>query len=349
MRHIVDSGGDRRRWALGLLAGLAVGAAGIAFPILAGGGVLAILALLGVALAGGAALLIGQTRRLREGSEKASNEIDTISRRLLRLEARLSETDRHATADLRTTLAEVSGEIALLGGLIKDLAVTVAAHDREVVRLKERAEGSAQAEPASRAASPSRPLLAVAPASLRPAPAGRLGPRFPLAPQPLRPEPHDDEPVAGRPVFLDDRSSPASRFEGQDDRSSPASRSDRGDERSGPASRFGRGNDRFSPAPTSRFDRGDERLSPASRSDGGEGRPDLPPAPQFEGDEERLGPSSAPHPMGQERFSPAPAPQPDGRGRRIGPASGAPFPPAAEAPAAFAPVPARARDASRST
>ena len=45
--------------------------------------------------------------------------------------------ERHPHSETRKTVAEVSGEIALLSGLLRDLAATVSGHDRDVATLAE--------------------------------------------------------------------------------------------------------------------------------------------------------------------------------------------------------------------
>jgi cyclic-di-GMP phosphodiesterase TipF (flagellum assembly factor) len=82
---------------------------------------------------------------LRRRAEKVSSEMDAVAARLLRIEARLAEPERPA-AGLTSTVAEVTGEIALLGGLVRDLAVTVATQDRDVASLKDQVE-RAKAQP----------------------------------------------------------------------------------------------------------------------------------------------------------------------------------------------------------
>ena len=110
-------------------------------------------------------------------AEKTAHDLDIVARRLLRLEARLAEIERQPHAETRRTVAEVSGEIALLSGLLRDLAGSVSGHDRdvatlaeEIVGLRERLDGAAQGQ---------------APAALRPAsdlPAGWAGQLSDLGP-----------------------------------------------------------------------------------------------------------------------------------------------------------------------
>ncbi len=137
----------------------------------------AFLGLSATGLAGAAYLRVG---RAAEGAEKISGDLDIMSRRLLRVESRLAEIERQPHAELRKTVAEVSGEIALLSGLLRDLASTVSGHDRDVAMLaqelyalRERADATipaasppaalpATALPAAHAASTTPPLDAPA-------------------------------------------------------------------------------------------------------------------------------------------------------------------------------------------
>jgi cyclic-di-GMP phosphodiesterase TipF (flagellum assembly factor) len=137
----MERGGERwwRRdgaWQAGasvLAAGCAAGALGAA---LLGGGPSGSLILHALALAGLAAAL-HQARRATAWSEKVSAEIDAFSARLIGLESRLAAGgDRAAAPALRSSVAEVTGEIALLGNLVRDLAVTVSAQDRELADLR---------------------------------------------------------------------------------------------------------------------------------------------------------------------------------------------------------------------
>ncbi|MGY6644083.1 MAG: EAL domain-containing protein [Salinarimonas sp.] len=130
--------------------------------LLTGFGAIAILAL--------AAAGFWRAGRASGLAAKTAHDLDIVARRLLRLEARLAEIERHPHAETRKTVAEVSGEIALLSGLLRDLAGSVSGHDRdvatlaeEIVGLRERLEGAAPMRAADmraadmRAAEPSQP------------------------------------------------------------------------------------------------------------------------------------------------------------------------------------------------
>jgi cyclic-di-GMP phosphodiesterase, flagellum assembly factor TipF len=100
-------------------------------------GSVALAGILGLAATGLAAAAYLKSGRAAETVEKMSGDLDILSRRLLRVESRLAEIERQPNAELRKTVAEVSGEIALLSGLLRDLASTVSAHDRDVGTLAE--------------------------------------------------------------------------------------------------------------------------------------------------------------------------------------------------------------------
>ena len=149
----------------------AAGALGAAF--LLGGASTTILFLHGLALTS-VWVALSHARKARRATDKLSGEIDSVSTRLLRLESALSDMGREAgPGGLRATVAEVTGEIALLGSLVRDLAMTVATHDRDVAALK-RGDTPAAKIPAE----PNRP-----PAEA-PAPAPAAGLNVAATPQP---------------------------------------------------------------------------------------------------------------------------------------------------------------------
>ncbi|ACL55742.1 EAL domain-containing protein [Methylobacterium nodulans] len=123
--------------------------------------------------------------------EKLSGEMDVLSRRLLAIEQRPGPApgpDAPRPDRLAEEVAEVTAEIGLLGGIVRELAVTVAAQDGEIARLKERAAPAPAFPPSAPAA---RPVAAAAPAP-QPVPAilPRSAPLPPSAPlRPFVPEP----------------------------------------------------------------------------------------------------------------------------------------------------------------
>ncbi|AWN54098.1 EAL domain-containing protein [Methylobacterium sp. 17Sr1-1] len=91
---------------------------------------------LAAALLGGVATALAMRRagRLARQVEKMSGEIDLLSRRLVTLEQR--ETPAAPAADLESGLSEVTAEIGLLGGIVRELAMAVAVQDEDLTRLK---------------------------------------------------------------------------------------------------------------------------------------------------------------------------------------------------------------------
>lgn len=150
-----------RTWALAGAGATAIAISSAAAWSLSGtAAATAVLSASGLALGAGALL---SARRAFRVAEKASSDLDTLARRLIRAEARLAEIERQPVAETRRTVAEVSGEIALLSGLLRDLAATVSGHDRdvatlaeEIVALRDRAQAAAHppAQPALTKAAP---------------------------------------------------------------------------------------------------------------------------------------------------------------------------------------------------
>jgi cyclic-di-GMP phosphodiesterase TipF (flagellum assembly factor) len=133
-----------------------------------------VLMLHALALAG-AGLAWRQARAAQRAAEKTSGDLDIVAKRLLQLDHRLAQTGGvMPDPALRSTVAEVTGEIGLLGGILRDLAEAVAAQDRDVADLKERLRPA-----------PPKPESAPAPLAARPAQAeARARPSEPVHPEP---------------------------------------------------------------------------------------------------------------------------------------------------------------------
>lgn len=189
-------------WALGLLGLLILAPLTVFFPLTIFsplGGALA----LGVAGSVAALLAHRRATTLAARCEKLSDELGVVSQRLLRLEAasrtadersQRSEADRTAgqsaeSASLAANVEEVTAEIGLLSGIVRELAGVVAAQDGDIARLK--------AEPR-----PSPPVRAPAPL---PAPEIVVPPRYAAiastaAPVPWTPRPLDAGPAKDAPA-----------------------------------------------------------------------------------------------------------------------------------------------------
>ncbi|UHC16777.1 EAL domain-containing protein [Methylobacterium currus] len=93
-------------------------------------------AALAAAVIGGVAtvLTLRRASRLARQVERLSGEIDLLSRRLLTVEQR--EAPAVPAAKLENGLSELTAEIGLLGGIVRELAMAVAAQDEDLTRLK---------------------------------------------------------------------------------------------------------------------------------------------------------------------------------------------------------------------
>ncbi len=203
-----DGSPVRRSLAYGLAAGAGLSAAALLGPTLVPSNVSGLALALALGAAGGGFGLMGWRRatRLQRTADKASNEIDTLSKRLIRLESRLADLERNGLAsgvEQRGMVAELTGEIALLGGLVKDLAVSVSAQERAVAALDERAR-----TPAPRPAPVEPRWVETRAPEPRPAPEIRVAPAPREAPTrvkpiPVAPSEHAPAPMASHPVERD--------------------------------------------------------------------------------------------------------------------------------------------------
>lgn len=137
----------QRTPALALLAALGTGAAAF-FGTEAPPEGLLLASAAGVAVFGlgiGLAAWLG-ARGLERRTEKASADIDAVARRLVRLEADLAELGRRDAAPLHVPAEELAAEVGLLGGLVRDIALAMAAHDRDIGALKAGRDGRPAAD-----------------------------------------------------------------------------------------------------------------------------------------------------------------------------------------------------------
>jgi cyclic-di-GMP phosphodiesterase TipF (flagellum assembly factor) len=123
-----------------LAGGLCVAVAFLSAPLV---GAVAGTALAAALLGGVAtALALRRAGRLARQVEKMSSEIDLLSRRLVTLEQR--EAPAAPAANLENGLSEVTAEIGLLGGIVRELAMAVAVQDEDLTRLKAGPASTAQ-------------------------------------------------------------------------------------------------------------------------------------------------------------------------------------------------------------
>ncbi|WP_375466086.1 EAL domain-containing protein [uncultured Methylobacterium sp.] len=146
---------------------------------------------LALAAAAAAAALAAHARAsgLRARCDKVSAELDALSRRLLRAESALRPDP--AQAALPREVEELTVEIGLLSGIVRDLAGVVGTQDGEIARLKAEATLAARAPapapaPPAPPAPPPPPVPAPPPAG--PEAAARRAEPAP-APRPIPPRP----------------------------------------------------------------------------------------------------------------------------------------------------------------
>lgn len=83
-----------------------------------------------------AVLALVRSHRLQREAGRLSGDLDAISQRLIRLEMRAEGSQPPARSTDADAIEEVTAEMGLLGEIVRDLAVAVAAHDGEVAALK---------------------------------------------------------------------------------------------------------------------------------------------------------------------------------------------------------------------
>lgn len=123
-----------------IAAGAASAAAIIALAFGAGPGVTVLVFLQGIALVA-AVLAFLRAEAAQKGADKASADLAIVAQQLIRLE-RQRQAGGGAPA-LRSTVAEVTGTVGLLGGVVRELARNVAAQNRDVAYLKDTLGGAA--------------------------------------------------------------------------------------------------------------------------------------------------------------------------------------------------------------
>ncbi|KAB1079035.1 EAL domain-containing protein [Methylobacterium soli] len=164
--------------ALGILGLIALAPLAAYSPILA----LVALALLACLATG---LAHRRATALAARCDKLSGEIDVLSKRLLRVEGAAKAGALPApgadAASLAAGVEEVTVEIGLLSGIVRDLAAVVATQDGELARLKALAEAPQAAQPVLMPAQPIlAPVVPAAPPVAAPAP-------HPPTPRPMPP------------------------------------------------------------------------------------------------------------------------------------------------------------------
>lgn len=155
------------------LASLAM--TGAAVGLLPAEAVVPLVTFLGVAASAGLVLAWRRAEEALSAARQAQEDLALVSERLAKIEALLQTPAAAVTPALRTTMAEVTGTVGLLGGVVRELAKNVAAQNRDVAELK----GSLKAAPQAEQSKVAPVLLPqTAPATARastPQPARRTG------------------------------------------------------------------------------------------------------------------------------------------------------------------------------
>lgn len=115
------------------LASLAMTGAAVGF--LPADAVMPLVIFLGIAASAGLVLAWRKADEASSNAQLAMDELVAVNERLVALE-QLLQANPTATPALRTTMAEVTGTVGLLGGVVRELAKNVATQNRDVAELK---------------------------------------------------------------------------------------------------------------------------------------------------------------------------------------------------------------------
>jgi len=124
------------------LASLAMTGAAVGF--LPAAAMVPIVAFLGIAASAGLVLVWRKAEEASVIAQLAREDLALVSERLLKLEGMLQAAPAAAPA-LRTTMAEVTGTVGLLGGVVRELAKNVATQNRDMAELKGRLKAAPEA------------------------------------------------------------------------------------------------------------------------------------------------------------------------------------------------------------
>jgi cyclic-di-GMP phosphodiesterase TipF (flagellum assembly factor) len=127
------------------LASLAM--TGAAYGFLPDAAVVPLVTFLGVAASAGLVLAWKKADEASALAQLVMEDLSVVNERLARLEELLQAAPA-TTPALRTTMAEVTGTVGLLGGVVRELAKNVATQNRDVAELKGRLKSAPKAEEA---------------------------------------------------------------------------------------------------------------------------------------------------------------------------------------------------------
>ncbi|MDP4006042.1 EAL domain-containing protein [Methylobacterium sp. NEAU K] len=175
---------------------------------------------LGAVAVAAAGLLQVRTATLKARCDKLSGEVDLLSRRLLKAEtAAVQPRPETGEAALRVEIEELSVELGLLSGIVRDLTTVVGTQDAEIAALKARPEPR-PALPPEPTPVPPAPALDPAPPQTRPRampPAAEARPvpalRLDAPAQPHSPPMPPQRPIPPRPASRQADQQPGSEAE----------------------------------------------------------------------------------------------------------------------------------------
>ncbi len=178
---------------------------------------------LGAVAAGVSGLALTRIATLTARCEKLSGEVDLLSRRLLKVETSavpappLSEPGEAAA--LRAQFEELSVELGLLSGIVRDLTGVVSMQDAEIAGLKARPAPPPPARPVAAAPepAPAPPETEAARPPVPAPPAAAPIPHRPIPPRPIPPMSARPGPIPAQPPARDPESEAAilRAFEGE--------------------------------------------------------------------------------------------------------------------------------------
>ncbi|NIX78031.1 EAL domain-containing protein [Microvirga terricola] len=159
---------------MGVLSLVAAAAVVIAVVVMEVDLVWMAVALLHVAALSGVAFAWLRAHEAAKTAERAASDLRFLAKRLIRLEQEMRSPGTGASPAIRTTMAEVTGTVGLLGGVVRELARNVAAQNRDVADLRSTLTSSAQPaeseKPALKIVPEARPVPVAVPEKAQPEP-----------------------------------------------------------------------------------------------------------------------------------------------------------------------------------
>lgn len=125
------------------------------------------IALLHLAALSGVAFAWLRAHEASKAAARAASDLRLVATRLIRLEQEVRRPGLGTSPAIRTTVAEVTGTVGLLGGVVRELARNVAAQNRDVADLRDSLKASAKPVEGDKPALKIMPESRAAPAAAR--------------------------------------------------------------------------------------------------------------------------------------------------------------------------------------